>query len=195
MPAFGVNFSTHASPAQFSSFNFGNVVGPTRSVFSIDFPTDDHFLSDDQLSNINIESLPKMRNGLALAPVLEVTKEEGLTVLHTCPQCETLRFDAYRGAWAVKAVGPLVISSKKAADGSVRYRATIHCESTKHLLMHLPIDTTFGVKGCNGRNITVYVAGMDLRPTVYCLKCPNESDSTALCEILTKLVDEIKGAN
>ena len=156
---------------------------------------DDGVVAD---ADVNVASLDKVDSKLAAAPILAVTEEEGVTVLNRFANCKALRYDVARKEWVEKGMGPLVVASKE-ASGHLKYRATIHSEATKHLMLYLPVDKTFGIKGTTGSNVTVFVAEMDeatghMKPTVYCLKCSCESDAKKVSEILATLVETVKAA-
>lgn len=147
-------------------------------------------------ADVNISNLAKVENKFAAAPVVEKVEEEGIAAILTIAGCKALHYNKDRKEWVEKGVGPFVLSSKE-VDGKLKYRGTMHSQFTKALVMHLPIDKSFGVKGCNGASITVFVGEMDeatksMKPSLYCIKCPCESDATKVSEHLTSLADKAK---
>lgn len=147
-------------------------------------------------ADVNIATLAKVENKFAAAPVVEKVEEEGTTAILTIAGCKALHYNKDRKEWVEKGVGPFVLSSKE-VDGKLKYRGTLHSQFTKALALYLPIDKSFGVKGCNGASITVFVGEMDeatktMKPSLYCIKCPCESDATKVTENLTSLADKAK---
>jgi hypothetical protein len=149
-------------------------------------------------ADVNISSLSKVENKFAAAPVIEAVEEEGANTILTVAGCKALRYCKDRKEWVEKGVGSFVVSSKE-VDGKLKYRGTMHSQFTKALVMYLPIDKSFGVKGCNGANVTAFVGEMDeatktMKPSLYCIKCPCEADSTKVSETLTSLADKARAA-